>query len=199
MTYFVTMDTSLGQMALGAVMNMLSKVALSALVVVSASAQAAISYGASNAGQPYVGVSVGQITPTVGNIKDKSTAYGIYGGYNFDQNFGVQVEYTGSDTKPYTIGANRYEYNAKNYGAYGTYRYHFNNTPFYAKAKVGMGNTKINDKGITQTSQSLYSKTSLAGGVGVGYTPTNNFGVEAGYNYLNGDSKSVTVGAHLAF
>lgn len=180
-------------------MNVLSKIALSAVVVASASAHAAMSYGTSNESQPYVGVLAGQINPQVAGIKDKATAYGVYGGYNFDQNFGAQLEYTGSDNKSYSVDSNRYEYNAKNYGAYGTYRYHFNNTPFYAKGKLGMGSTKVSNKGLTQKSESLYNKTSVAGGVGVGYTPTSNFGVEAGYNYLNGDTKSVTLGAHLAF
>lgn len=134
-------------------MNMLSKIALSALVVVSASAHAAMSYGASNVGQPYVGVLAGQIDPQVAGIKDKAIIYGVYGGYNFDQNFGAQVEYTGSDAKSYAVGADKYQYNAKNYGAYGTYRYHINNTPFYAKGKLGMGNTKVDNKGLTQKSE----------------------------------------------
>lgn len=178
-------------------MKTLSKIALATVLSVSAmGANAAINYGA---GQPYVGVKVGQVDTDVMGINKKATNYGVYGGYNFDQNFGVEVEYLGSEDKSYNIGAANYEYNAKTYGAYGTYRYHFANTPVYLKGKLGIAKTEVKDKGINTSWVGAYDQTSFAGGVGVGVKAGNNLAIEAGYNYLNSDVNSWGIGASLAF
>ena len=88
----------------------------------------------------------------------------------------------------------------KSFGAYGTYRYNFINTPFYAKGKLGIAKTKVD---VTSRNATTYSnksdKTSLAGGVGVGFKPLANVGVEASYNYLSEDANAISLGAHLAF
>lgn len=181
-------------------MKTLSKILLvAATSAVAMSASAAVTYGKSNAGQPYVGVKVGQVDADVVGAP-KSVNYGVYGGYNFDQNFGAEVEYTGSEAKDYTVGNAKYEYDVKSFGAYGTYRYHLNATPFYAKGKLGVANTKIEDKRVDGTNSfSKVDKTGLAGGVGLGYSASQNFGIEAGYNYLSEDANSISLGAHLAF
>ncbi|OOR89378.1 cell envelope biogenesis protein OmpA [Moraxella caviae] len=173
--------------------------ALGASSALAMSANAAISYGSAAAGQPYVGVKVGQIDAD--QPKD-ATAYGVYAGYNFDQNFGAEVEYVGSDDKKFTQGASTYEYDAKTYGAYGTYRYHFNNTPFYAKGKLGVAKTEVKVErieGVSGARSYEGDKTGLAGGVAVGYNPTANIGIEAGYNYLSSDANMWGIGAHLKF
>ena len=144
-------------------------------------ANAGVSYGsAAGSLSPYIGVKAGQFNPGIDKAKD-ATVYGVYGGVNFDQNFGVEGEYASTEDKDYTnaqgIARN---YKAKTYGLYGTYRYNFD------KAKIGI-NTKETDK------------TSIAGGVGIGVKATDNFGVEATYNYLNGDDKMWGVGAHVNF
>ena len=41
--------------------------------------------------------------------------------------------------------------------------------------------------------------TSLAGGVGLGYSVNPNFGIEAEYDKLGSDVDLMTVGAHLKF
>ncbi|MGP5179329.1 outer membrane beta-barrel protein, partial [Psychrobacter aquimaris] len=74
--------------------------ALAAGSLLSMGAQAAVSYGNGYTGQPYVGVKVGQFDLDV-NGADKPTAYGVYGGYNFDPNFGIEAEYVGSDDADY--------------------------------------------------------------------------------------------------
>lgn len=181
-------------------MKMLNKtlLALATSSLLAVSANAMVSYGANSVGQPYVGVKVGQIDIDVDNANaDKATAYGVYGGYNFDQNFGVEAEYLGTDNADLTSATGRGEYDAKTYGAYGTYRYHFAGTPVYAKGKLGIAKTEAES-----TSGNIVldaDKTSLAGGVGIGFQPTANFGIEAGYNYLNSDANMWGVGAHLAF
>ncbi|MDA5132902.1 MULTISPECIES: porin family protein [Psychrobacter] len=171
--------------------------ALAAGSLVSMGAQAAVSYGNGYTGQPYVGVKVGQFDLDVDGA-DKPTAYGVYGGYNFDPNFGIEAEYVGSDDADYYNG----DIDAKSYGAYGTYRYQFPNTGLYAKGKLGVAKTKVEGNYLSSnSSRNTYSDsdTSLAGGVGLGYSVNPNFSVEAEYDKLGSDADLMTVGAQLKF
>ena len=182
--------------------------AVSASSLLAMSANAAISYGNSADAQPYVGVKIGQVDAK--QINGKNTAYGIYAGYNFDQNFGAEAEFVGSDAKEFDVTVPAVgttpavvlpvKGDVKSFGAYGTYRYNFINTPFYAKGKLGIAKTKVD---VTSRNATTYSnksdKTSLAGGVGVGFKPLANVGVEASYNYLSEDANAISLGAHLAF
>ncbi len=70
-------------------MNTLQKalIALSVGSLMSISAQAAVNY----AGQPYAGVKVGQYSPD--DVEDDAVSYGVYGGYKFTPEFGVEAEY----------------------------------------------------------------------------------------------------------
>ncbi len=171
--------------------------ALAAGSLLSMGAQAAVSYGNGYTGQPYVGVKVGQFDLDVDGA-DKPTAYGVYGGYNFDPNFGIEAEYVGSDDADYYNG----DIDAKTYGAYGTYRYQFPNTGLYAKGKLGVAKTEIEGNYLAENSnRKTISKddTSLAGGVGLGYSVNPNFSVEAEYDKLGSDADLMTVGAQLKF
>lgn len=170
--------------------------ALAAGSLLSISAQAAVSYGNGYTGQPYVGVKVGQFDLDVDGADDP-TAYGVYGGYNFDPNFGVEVEYVGSDDADYYGG----DIDAKTYGAYGTYRYAFPNSGLYAKGKVGIAKTELEASatvaGVTR-SESV-DDTSLAGGIGLGYAVNQDFSVEAEYDIVGSDTDLMTIGAQLKF
>ena len=171
--------------------------ALAAGSLVSMGAQAAVSYGNGYTGQPYVGVKVGQFDLDYAGT-DKPTAYGIYGGYNFDPNFGIEAEYVGSDDADYYNG----DIDAKSYGAYGTYRYQFPNTGLYAKGKLGVAKTKVEGNFLAKDLERKTlsnSDTSLAGGVGLGYSVNPNFSVEAEYDKLGSDADLMTVGAQLKF
>lgn len=164
------------------------------------SANAAISYGTtSDAQQAYVGVKATQIDPKVYDINAKTINYGVYGGYNYDQNLGAELEFQGGSSKAYTLNAIPYEYNAKAYGVYGTYRYGFGAMPVYAKGKLGLGATEINTKSKVGTRHAKSAKTGVAGGVAVGFNPTSNVGVELGYNHLSSDVRGLSLGAHVAF
>lgn len=184
--------------------------AVSASSLLAMSANAAISYGNSADAQPYVGAKIGQVDAK--QINGKNTAYGIYAGYNFDQNFGAEVEFVGSDAKefdvtvPAVVGVSPavvlpVKGDVKSFGAYGTYRYNFINTPFYAKGKLGIAKTKVDVTGrkATASYSNKSDETSLAGGVGVGFKPLANVGIEASYNYLSEDANAISLGAHLAF
>lgn len=167
--------------------------ALAAGSLLSVGAQAAVAYGNGYTGQPYVGVKVGQFDLDVDGADDP-TAYGVYGGYNFDPNFGIEAEYVGSDDADFGRFG---DVSAKTYGAYGTYRYAFPNTGLYAKGKLGVAKTEV-DISVPGFSDSE-SDTSLAGGVGLGYSVNPNFSVEAEYDKLGSDADLMTVGAQLKF
>ena len=172
--------------------------ALAAGSLLSVGAQAAVSYGNGYTGQPYVGVKVGQFDLDVDGADDP-TAYGVYAGYNFDPNFGMEAEFVGSDDADYRGG----DLDAKTYGAYGTYRYQFPNTALYAKGKLGVAKTEVEGDytaGTVRVSDST-SDTGIAGGVGLGYMVNPNMSIEGEYAMMDSevDAKLLTVGAHLKF
>lgn len=175
-------------------MNTLQKtlLALATGSLLTVSAQAAVGYGNGYTGQPYAGLKVGQFDLDESGADDP-TAYGVYAGYNFDPNFGVEVEYVGSDDADYYNG----DIDAKTYGAYGTYRYAFPNTGVYAKGKLGIAKTEV--EGNSTTISMSDDETSLAGGVGLGYAVNRDFSVEAEYDMLGSDTDLMTIGAHLKF
>lgn len=175
-------------------MNTLQKtlLALATGSLLTVSAQAAVGYGNGYTGQPYAGLKVGQFDLDESGADDP-TAYGVYAGYNFDPNFGIEVEYVGSDDADYYNG----DIDAKTYGAYGTYRYAFPNTGVYAKGKLGIAKTEV--EGNSTTISMSDDETSLAGGVGLGYAVNRDFSVEAEYDMLGSDTDLMTIGAHLKF
>lgn len=188
-------------------MKKLQQISLATIAMLSISANAAVSYGNPSVGQVYAGAKIGQIDA---NKPKNTTVYGVYAGYNFDQNLGIEAEYLNSDAKDYHADGLEHKYEATSYGAYGTYRYPLNNTSFYAKGKLGVAKTKVEGTAgvvsqkaplpdpIRVTKSFKEDKTSLAGGIGMGFTQ-GNFGVEAGYNYLNNDVKTWNAGVHFAF
>ncbi|OOS06452.1 Outer membrane protein beta-barrel domain-containing protein [Moraxella cuniculi DSM 21768] len=172
--------------------------ALTAASLLSVGANAAISYGSSPDAQPYVGVKAGMIDAD--QISGKMAAYGLYAGYNFDQNFGAEAELVRSSSKDFQVNNSSRQGEVKTMGIYGTYRYNFVNTPFYAKGKLGIARTEVDVEGRNGSSYtSNVQSTGLAGGVGAGFKVNSNIGVEASYNYLSDDASMLGVGAHLAF
>lgn len=166
---------------------------LVASAVFAINAHAAISYGDPAIGQVYVGAKAGQLDA---DKPKNAAAYGVYAGYHFDRNLGLEAEYLSSDDKKYHANGLDHQYKAKTYGTYGTYRYHLNNTPFYAKGKLGVAKTKVEDN--TTNKSSTQDKTSLAGGIGMGFAQ-GNFGIEASYSQLARDVNIWNVGVHFSF
>lgn len=162
-------------------MKVLSKIVLATAIIAGATvANANVNYGNGVAtAQPYVGVKVGKFKLD-GDYKDP-TAYGVYAGYNFDQNFGAEVEYVGSEK------VSEINKKVETYGVYGTYRYNFN-APVYVKGKVGVSKA-----------EAVKKDTGLGFGVGAGYAPTANIALEAGYDRVTSDVDLYTVGATLKF
>lgn len=172
--------------------------ALVAGSLMSVGAQAAVNY----AGQPYVGIKAGKFMVDADGLDDP-TAYGIYAGYNFDPNFGAEVEYVGSSDTDIDTGSSavKAEYDLKTYGAYGTYRYQFPNTGLYAKGKLGFAKAEINASASTvgYSDSVSDSDSGIAGGIGLGYNFNPNMSVEAEYDYVAEDIALLTVGANFKF
>ncbi|KRG33337.1 porin family protein [Psychrobacter sp. P11G3] len=176
--------------------------------VVTMSAQAAISFGA---GQSYAGAKIGQYSPD--DVDDDAVSYGVYGGYKFTPNLGVEAEYlTTGDADAFNDSFEKSEYNAEVYGLYGTYDYAFPNTALYAKGRLGIAKSKIdgdytNKFDASENESYSYSDTGLAGGLGIGYNITPVASIEAMYNFYptiedegdDLDSNGITLGAHYKF
>lgn len=177
-------------------MKTFAKIALAAAVSIAAmGANAAVNYGA-GVGQPYIGAKVGQFK--VDGAEKDPMAYGVYGGYEFGNGFGAELEYVGSD-KEKLAGA--IDYKVKTYGAYGTYKYNFANTPFYAKGKLGVAKVEVEASANT-VAGSVSGKaddTGFAYGLGVGYSPAKNFAIEAEFAKPTSDDDLLTIGAALKF
>ena len=195
-------------------MNTLQKalIALSVGSLLSVSAQAAVNY----AGQPYVGIKVGQYNPDIDDSDDidSATSYGVYGGYKFTPEFGVEAEYlTTSDEEVYDNAFEKSEYSANVYGIYATYDYAFPTTALYAKGRLGFAKNEVNVDVTNKISSSLNesfseSDTGVAGGLGLGYNFTPMVSAEAMYNFYPSidlgdgddfDASGITLGAHFKF
>jgi opacity protein-like surface antigen len=177
--------------------------ALATGTLLSVSAQAAINYS----GQPYAGVKVGQYSPD--DVDDDAVSYGVYGGYKFTSDFGMEAEYlTTGDADSFDEEFEKLEYSANVYGLYATYDYAFPNTALYAKGRLGVAKNKIDgdytDKLDSSESESFSeSETGVAGGLGLGYNITPMASVEAMYNVYPSiedlDVSGITLGAHFKF
>ena len=186
--------------------------ALATASLLSVSAQATVNY----AGQPYIGAKVGQYSPDIDDADDidDATSYGVYGGYKFTPEFGVEAEYlTTSDTDVFEDAVEKAEYSADVLGLYATYDYAFPTTALYAKGRLGFAKNEVNVDVTNKISSSLNesfseSDTGVAGGLGLGYNFTPMVSAEAMYNFYPSidlgdgddfDASGVTLGAHFKF
>lgn len=167
--------------------------ATAAVAALATSAHAAVDF----AGQPYVGVKVGSMDVDNNNIP-KLTSYGVYTGYDFNNGFGVEADFTGTSTEDLK-NYNNIEVKAKNYGLYGTYKYNLDVAPVYVKAKLGVAKTEVTHRSTLTGDKIKDAETRAAGGLGVGYNVTNNIAVEAMYNQLHSDVNNITAGVHIKF
>ena len=186
--------------------------ALATASLLSVSAQAAVNY----AGQPYIGAKDGHYSPDIDDADDidDATSYGVYGGYKFTPEFGVEAEYlTTSDTDVFEDAVEKAEYSADVLGLYATYDYAFPNTALYAKGRLGFAKNEVNVDVTNKISSSLNesfseSDTGVAGGLGLGYNFTPMVSAEAMYNFYPSidlgdgddfDASGITLGAHFKF
>lgn len=181
--------------------------------------QNTITYNGTKVNQPYVGLKVGQMDTNTtlvlsttavsadGNVSRTEVPFataghtnviGIYGGYNFDKHFGAEAEFMASAKKDFRVGGIDMEQKTNAFGAYGTFRYDFENTPFYAKAKLGVARTNLDVEAKSLDSKLEGHKTGTAYGLGAGYQ-TGNIGIEATFSRPHKDVDVVSLGASMAF
>ena len=178
--------------------------ALAAGSLMTAGAQAAVNYGNTMTAQPYIGAKVGQYD--LDGAKDTGTAYGVYGGAKFTPNFGLEAEYMTTSDEDFNA-AN--EYSADVYGLYGTYDYNFPGSQMYAKGRLGVAKNKVEyDSKVTNVADYSKSKTSIAGGLGLGLNLAPNAAVEVAYDWYpqvenrvgdDLDANGITLGAKFKF
>lgn len=129
-------------------MNAIKSLGAIALFAGAVSANAAYDF---NSGKPYVGVKAGQAGfTTPANYQVNLINYGVYGGYNFNHNTGVELEFQRTNAKdfysiPSAVSNTTADINfsTQSYGVYGTYRYGINETPFYIKGRVGVAKNEV--------------------------------------------------------
>lgn len=145
-------------------------------------------------GQFYAGAKVGQML--IDDPAPDLTGFGVYGGYNFDNNFGIEAEYLGSAKKDLSENV---EFSANSYGLYGTYRYHLEAAPVYLKAKLGYAKSEGKFESKVSSAEITNDVSGFTYGVGAGYKINNNINAELGYSKIADDASFVALGAHFAF
>lgn len=204
--------------------KVLSVLAVAGLATIAHAKTDTITYGGTKVNQPYVGVKFAQIdsgtgyvttVPTVSETNEvtftdyryggpaHNNALGIYAGYNFDEHFGAEAEFLVSAKKDFVVniaGSDvTYQQESNLFGAYGTYRYNFENTPFYAKAKLGFARTNVDMNRLGRDNKvESHNSSGAAYGIGAGYN-NGKIGIEASFSHPHSDVDVVSVGAHMAF
>jgi OOP family OmpA-OmpF porin len=113
-----------------------------------------------------------------GNITNPSTGYRIGGGYNFTQNWGVEVDYakSGDATQP---GGGTLNASSTQLVGVGTYPI---NNMFSVYGKLGVASNKVG--GSNASGCTICSTTSTAYGAGGVYNINKQFGVRLEYLHL---------------
>lgn len=159
-------------------MNAIKLLGAIALFAGAVSANAAYDF---NSGKPYVGAKIGQAGfTTPANYQVNLINYGVYGGYNFNHNAGVELEFQKTNAKDfYNIPSaidgtiSNVNFSTQNYGVYGTYRYGINATPFYIKGRVGVAKNEVS-AGVVGRNTGNQASNANTGGNQASNTNTGN-------------------------
>ena len=163
---------------------------------------------------PYAGAEIGRTSFSLKSslpvtASDKSgNAISIFGGYNFDQNFGAEAGYTsfGSFSETATVAsvATRQDGKARSFYAVGTARANLTDS-FGVHGRAGVSFGKVTGTNVLPAADSLMgSKRSLLVGIGADYKLTSNITLTADYNHYgklsnNVKANTLMVGAKVSF
>lgn len=150
---------------------------------------------------PYAGAEVGRANFSLSNTNpvtasDKSgNALSIFGGYNFDPNFGAEVGYTrfGSFSETETIGGVgvKQDGSARSFYGVGTARANLSES-FGVHGRAGVSFGKVSGTNVLPVSDQLTgSKTSLLVGVGADFKLAPNITLTADYDHYGKLSNNV--------
>lgn len=177
----------------------ISRKALIALLAGSLFSVAAQAAPAAQSG--YVGAKIGQFMlddDGTDNLDD-ATAFGVYGGYYFTPNYGMEAEFAASEDADISAYGINGEYNVKAFGIYGTARYDFPTNPIFVKGKLGavVAETEVSVLGYSDSS----TDTDLAVGIGAGVAVNPQVDILAEFVMINGDSDGqlLSIGANYNF
>jgi OOP family OmpA-OmpF porin len=163
---------------------------------------------------PYAGAEIGRANfglthsnPVTANDKS-GNALKIFGGYNFDPNFGAEVGYTrfGSFSETETIGGigTKQDGSARSFYGVGTARAKLSES-FGVHGRAGVSLGKVSGTNVLPASDQLTGrKTSLLVGVGADFQLAPNITLTADYDHygkLSNNVKANTLmfGAKLSF
>ena len=139
----------------------------------------------------YLGVNAGQNAIDVSTVKS-STAFGVLGGYTFNENIAAEVAYTDLGSAERTFSPNKLTGNVMSIAAVGSLPL---NKDFSLFAKLGYAQSKIDVPGISET------KSDLTYGIGAQYNASKTVGIRLGYDSFKvgttntKDSALITIGA----
>lgn len=143
------------------------------------------------AGDAYLGVNVGQNKIDVSTVNE-STAFGVFGGYAFNENIAAEVGYTNMGSAERTFSANKLTGSVMSIAAVGSLPL---SKAFTLFAKLGYAQSQIEVPGISET------KSDLIYGVGAQFNASKTVGIRLGYDSFKvgtsptKDSALITIGA----
>lgn len=181
---------------------------LTAGLLITGGAQAAVNYGHTNTAQPYIGAKIGQLD--LDKADDDAMSYGVYTGVKFPGNVGLEAEYMRTKDDDFAKKhGERKEYQAEMYGLYATYDYLFPSSNLYAKGRVGLSRNEIEIEDKVRGGKNSQHDIGVGGGLGFGYNISPNAAVELAYDWYpkvdNVDgrhdlrSEGITLGANFKF
>lgn len=178
-------------------MKKLSVLALAALAAVSAPSFAAEGAGAFVRAEAGYSRATTKVVINSSHENDYDNAYGIRGGYYFNQYFGAELGYTN-----YYNDNNRDtgDISAKGYslGLFGKTHFSDKNTGFYVDGRIGLARTSIDaDLPSPALPRTETVRTRAYAGAGVGYDFNEHFGLDL--NYLYHDRVLAQPGNELKF
>ena len=150
---------------------------------------------------PYAGAEIGRTNFSLSSSlpttdSDKSgNALKVFGGYNFDQNFGAEVGYTrfGSFSENATVAgvATKQDGSARSFYGVGTARANLSDS-FGIHGRAGVSFGKVNGTNVLPASDNLMgTKTSLLVGLGADFKLTPNVTLMADYDHYGKLSNNV--------
>ncbi len=172
---------------------------------------AAAAFTSAQAEQSYVGVNVGRaeqkLTASgIGSVKDTDTGFKLYGGYQFDQNFGIEAGYNWLGTANFGSGVNSFTTKPQSLYLAATATLPLaDQFALFAKLGASRNRTRLSAPGV---SSDTVHRTSALVGVGLSYAFAPNiaavleyedFGKLADEDGVNLKANLISVGLRFKF
>lgn len=125
----------------------------------------------------------------------RTVTYGVYGGYQLNNGYGIELYYNTADGHKDVSGFDFYT-KVQMYGGYVTYNHNFTDK-LYGKVKIGMGHTNIDVKSISYQKSRKESHNDSAVGLNIGYNLNKKFALDA--ELYGSHARALTLGAKVKF